>query len=171
MKKIMEIYDKIEITLAGICMFAGLAICFIEVITRYFFNFSSFWAMEYILYFVVWAMFLGASSAMKNGSHIRLEIFIERIPEKARKYVELFDYVLVLIFSVFFIFSGIGVVRDSYTHHYVSTSLAKTPLWIPQLILPITGVLFTVRSIEYLVTHIQDLKKDSETDKEGGVDK
>ena len=107
MKKIMEIYDKIEITLAGICMFAGLAICFIEVITRYFFNFSSFWAMEYILYFVVWAMFLGASSAMKNGSHIRLEIFIERIPEKARKYVELFDYVLVLIFSVFFIFSGI----------------------------------------------------------------
>ncbi|MBR0090802.1 MAG: TRAP transporter small permease [Lachnospiraceae bacterium] len=163
MKKAMEIFDKVEESLAGICMFAGLAICFIEVVTRYFFGFSSFWAMEYILYFVVWAMFLGASTAMKRKSHIRLELFIDKLPKKARKVVDTFDYFLVLIFSIFFIVSGIGVVVDSYTHGYVSTSLAKTPIWIPQLILPISGVLFTIRSIENIVTQF---KRESPEDAE-----
>ncbi len=150
-KRFLEIYDRIEAGLAGFCMLASLSICFMEVITRYCFSYSAYWAQEYILYFMVWAIFLGTSSVLKKDKHVRLELFVGLMPPKIRKFWDIVCYVIILVFGVFFFISGIQTVRDSYVRHYVSTSLAKTPIWIPQLILPISGVTFTFRAIEHLV--------------------
>ena len=162
MKKILDVYDKIEAAVAGICMIAGLGICFMEVITRYFFSYSAFWAQEYILYFIVWGMFLGTSAVLKKDKHVRMELFVSMMPEKVQKILDVVCYILILIFSIMFIKSGIETVSDSYVHHYVSTSLAKTPIWIPQLILPISGVAFTVRAIEHLVKKFKAFKEGKE---------
>lgn len=151
MKRFLKIYDKIEAGLAGFCMIASLTICFVEVVTRYFFSYSAYWAQEYVLYFMVWAIFLGTSSVLKKDKHVRLELFVGLMPEKVRKFWDIVCYVIILVFGVFFFISGVQTVRDSYIRHYVSTSLAKTPIWIPQLILPISGVTFTLRAVEHLL--------------------
>lgn len=163
MKKFLKIYDKIEAGLAAFCMLAALCICFMEVVTRYCFSYSAYWAQEYILYFMVWGIFLGASAVLKRNKHVRLELFVGLMPEKIRKFWDIVCYVIILIFGIFFFVSGLGTVRDSYIRHYVSTSLAKTPIWIPQLILPITGVTFSLRAVEHLVKKIFPEKADSET--------
>lgn len=164
MKKVLKIYDRIESAIAGFCMLAALCICFMEVVTRYCFSYSAYWAQEYILYFMVWGIFLGASSVLKKDKHVRLELFVSLMPEKVRKFWDIVCYVLILIFGIFFLVSGVLTVRDSYVRHYVSTSLAKTPIWIPQLILPITGVTFSIRAIEHLVKKLLPGKIDDDSD-------
>lgn len=148
MKKIISIWDKIELSVAGIAIGGALVICFIEVINRYVFGASFYWAKEYILYFVVWSVFLGASQVLKRSGHVRLELFINMLPEKGRKYLDLVTTAMIFVFGLLFFISGMTLVTDSYTHSYVSTSLAKTPIWIPQLIAPLSGLLFMVRSVE-----------------------
>lgn len=159
MKNVKMIWNKIESNLAGVCIFLALAISFTEVITRYFFGYSSFWAHEYILYFVVWSVFLGASQVLSNDKHVKLEIFVGLLPQKGQKIMGIFTAVLVVIFGILFLVSGLQLVMDSFTHNYVSTSLAKTPIWIPQLICPLAGILFTFRGLENVGKKIKELKE------------
>jgi TRAP-type C4-dicarboxylate transport system permease small subunit len=74
MKRLFETLDKIEnITLVWTIL--GLAfIGFVQVITRYVFNYSFTWFEELGRYLGVFVAFLGASMGVKTGSHFAMEI-------------------------------------------------------------------------------------------------
>lgn len=159
MKKIITSYDKIEATLAGLLLGGVLIICLLEVVVRYIFSFSFFWAKEYILYCMIWSVFLASSHMLKKGAHIRMTLFIDYLPPNGRLIIELVTTAAGIVFCIFFFVSGIELVMDSIRQGFVSTSLAKTPLWIPQLIAPIAGFLFAVRFVERLIVLIKEYKE------------
>lgn len=147
----MKKWDKVELYLAGITIALALLISFAEVVARFIFGFSFYWAKEYILFFIIWSTFLSSSQVLKRGKHIRLSFVVELLPPKFQKYMEIITSILGAIFCVILLVSGYQLVIHAFESGVTTTSLAKTPLWIPYSIMPIAGLLFSIRFIEHFI--------------------
>ncbi|MDR2006210.1 MAG: TRAP transporter small permease [Acidaminococcales bacterium] len=148
MKNLLKLWDDIERKLATATIAIAFVLTFIEVVARLGFNHSFYWAKEYIIFATVWSTFLGASQVLKKSRHIRLSVVVDLLPVKWQNYFDLFNIVLGIAFGLILTYSGFSLTMHALETGVTSTSLAKTPLWLPYSIMPLGGVLFTVRFIE-----------------------
>jgi len=144
----IKIWDNIELTLVTIFLAVAWALSVMEVFTRYVLHFAYYWTLEFILYFMIWSTFLGASHVLKRGEHIRLNILIGRLSPTKQKYLDLITNVIGLGFSVMLAISGFHLVYDAYVTGETSSSLARVPMWIPYSIMPLAGILLVLRFLE-----------------------
>lgn len=147
-KKIIDCWDQIERAIAAIAVCGAFLLTFMEVIARYVFSYSFYWAKEYIIFMVIWSTLLGSSQVLKKSQHIRLSVLVDLLPPKGQLYLEVLNIVLGLVFSGALFLSGCNLVSDAFVKGVTTTSLAKTPLWIPYSIMPIAGALFFIRFLE-----------------------
>ncbi len=77
----------LETALTGVmAVLVGLA--FIQVVLRYVFDTSFFWAEEVILFLFTWLIFLAAAVNLERGSHFGVDVFVKLLPRAARTLVE-----------------------------------------------------------------------------------
>lgn len=164
-KKIIDCWDQLEQAIAAIAICGAFVLTFMEVIARFIFSYSFYWAKEYIIFMVIWSTLLGSSQVLKKSQHIRLSVFVDLLPKKGQHYFEVLNIVLGLVFSVALFFSGCNLVSDAFVKGVTTTSLAKTPLWIPYSIMPIAGALFFIRFLELFPATWRKLQGDN---KQGG---
>jgi len=79
----------------------------IEVFLRYLFGKSLYITEEFTRYLMVWVVFLASSLALREGSHISIEIFVKRFRGRHRSWLNLIAQILLLTFLVFLIIEGI----------------------------------------------------------------
>ena len=70
------------------------------------------------------------------------------LPKSGQLFFDWLNIGMGLILSVALVISGYNLVADAFVKGVTTTSLAKTPLWIPYMIMPIAGVLFCFRFVE-----------------------
>jgi len=88
--RVLRWFDKhFEESLMMISLWAIVVIMGAQVIMRYIFSSSISWSEELSRYFFIWFTFLGISFAVKNNSHIRIDIIETTFP-KMKKPLELF---------------------------------------------------------------------------------
>lgn len=69
-------------------MVATIAILLgLGVVLRYVFNDPLTWAEEFVVTLFVWSVMLGVPSALRSRMHIRIDVMILRLSNKARKFV------------------------------------------------------------------------------------
>ena len=129
MKNFMEVWDRIERTIATITITGAFIFTFIEVIARLGFNTSFYWAKEFIIFFTIWSTFLGASQVLKKGRHIRLSVLFDLMPPKVQNIMDMLGIILGIIFSVLLLYSGANLTIHALETGVTSTSLTTTPLW------------------------------------------
>ena len=81
----------------------------VEVILRYFFGKSLYITEELTRYLMVWVVFLGSSLAVRDNSHISIEILVNRFEGRARYGFNLVAQAVFLFFLVFLIVEGMIV--------------------------------------------------------------
>ncbi|MDN5346900.1 MAG: C4-dicarboxylate transporter, DctQ subunit [Clostridia bacterium] len=145
-----QIYDLVEDYLTGVLLITGLGIVLAGVFMRYVLNAPLFWADEIGNYFVIWGALLGTSVALREDKHIRVKILYNLLPLKAQRWVSIFSEAVGLGFCVFFTIGGFILVGKYLQIGQVSLN-SQTPLWIPYLIAPITGMLFGLRFADNLL--------------------
>lgn len=148
MSSIISAWDKAERIIIGLLLAGAMGITVLEVVARFIFDFSFYWAQEFIIYFIIWSTFLGASQVLKKSEHIRVNILVHTLPAASRRYVDMVTTVIGLVFCLFLSVSGLRVVTDAYIGGVTSSSLARVPLWMPYSIMPIAGILLAFRFIE-----------------------
>jgi C4-dicarboxylate transporter DctQ subunit len=148
MRNLLKIWDDIERKISTATITVAFVLTFVEVIARLGFNYSFYWAKEYIIFATIWSTFLGASQVLKKGRHIRLSVVVDLLPAKWQNRFEFFNIAVGIVFGVILTYSGFSLTAQALETGVTSTSLAKTPLWLPYSIMPLGGVLFTVRFIE-----------------------
>jgi TRAP-type C4-dicarboxylate transport system permease small subunit len=114
-----------------------LAIILVAVFFRYVVNHSLFWSDEVVRYLFVWFTLLGAALVLRDRRHIRVEFFVEHMPQRLRRAVELAGLLLILAFNVFLVAAGFLWVRQTAGTY---TPALRLPLnWIFYAALPITA--------------------------------
>ena len=123
-----------------------LTIILLAVFFRYVVNQSLFWSDEVVRYLFVWFTLLGAALVLRDRRHIRVEYFVEHMPQRLRRVVEFAALLLILAFNGFLVVAGFLWVHETSG---ASTPALGLPLnWVFYAALPATAVLscyFAVR--------------------------
>ena len=125
----------------AIAALAVLAMCLLitgAVFVRYVFGIPVVWAPEIVGYLMVALIFLGLGETMLAGGHIRIDLFISRVPKRFRDMLELLTLTLSTGVTGFFAWHGVRTMLRSYEHDRSDAFGAlNTPLYIPQAAVPI----------------------------------
>ena len=81
-------------------------IVFIQVVMRYVFSNSLSWSEELARFIFLWLSWMGASYAVKERSHFRVEMFANMTKGKTRIYFEYMILIVWFVFSFFLAWQG-----------------------------------------------------------------
>lgn len=133
----------------------------INVITRYGFGYSLFWAEELTNYIIIWITLLGSSLCIRYGMHMSVDVLLQSIKNSLWKTIILFIEVMIsLIFVVAITVIGGMQVISVMNSGQISPAL-MIPMYIPYLALPLGGLLMVFQYVELLLIHISNINIDS----------
>src|SRR3954454_1451785 len=93
--------------LAGVLLVASVTLNFVNVLGRYFFNASIYWAEEVMLFLMVGCVFLGNGVVAWSGRQLRMDVIVGMMPPQTQK-------VLALVSELVFIGVAIAIVVFSW---------------------------------------------------------
>jgi C4-dicarboxylate transporter DctQ subunit len=105
------------------------------------------WAFDISLYLMVALVYFGVAHGLETGAHFRVHLIIDRLPPLARAAADYLDVALTFAFGVVLFTAGGLLALTSFTTHLRSTTLLETPLWIPQVLLPIGGIAIVLEAV------------------------
>lgn len=160
MKKILKIIDRIEDT-ALVSMFVIMVgAIFLQVIMRFVFNNSSSWSEELGKFLFVWLSWLGISIGHRRKEHIKITMFVDKLPKKARILSEAFTEIVLITICGITLYYGVMMVGIQWTVPYAGIKISTS--W-GYLSLIIGCGLFIMRALIFLFELIQDFKNEYST--------
>lgn len=109
----------------------------VGVVSRSFFGYAFQSFGEISGYLVVAVTFLGLCVAIYENALFRVEALIDRLPARGRWLLDLLSSAMFIAFLAILDYHCVMLVVDSYAGGYVAATLLGTPLYIPQLLMPI----------------------------------
>ena len=83
-------------------------------------------------YFLASASFLALAYTLRSGTHIRVNLLIQRLSSPLRWALELLTLAVGGAMSAYASFFAVGLVGESWRYGDKSTGIIAIPLWIPQ---------------------------------------
>lgn len=120
---------------------------FVQVVLRYVFNSGFTWALEANTYLFGWMVLLGISYGVKVGSHIGVDVLVQKLPDRARRAVGVIAALLCMAYAVLLL---IGSWHYVDTMHTLGVEAEDLPIerWLLLLALPLGFVLLLLRLVE-----------------------
>lgn len=151
-EKVIRYLSRAVEFIVVIAMAVVVAVVTTEVVMRYIFLHSLIITEELSRYLMVWIVFLGSALVIKDGEHIRISVFVNRLSPERRPIAELISHLFVLAFLAVVIVEGTRIlprVIDQYT-----TTLEISIFWF-YLAIPCGSALmalFLLRKVRRLLT-------------------
>jgi len=127
---------------------------FIQVVMRYVFSNSLSWSEEMARFIFLWLSWIGASYAVKERGHFRVEMFADMIKGRARVLFEYMVLIVWFVFSFVLVWYGTKLLLFLYDTGQVSAAM-QIPMTFPYASVPAGCALMCVR----LVIEIYKLHK------------
>lgn len=143
----VRLIDKLSVatvTLSLLALLAMTAIIVFEVVSRYVFNSPTYWVTEISTYLLLGLAYGALAQAQREGSHIRVELLLDRVSPKVRQTMELVSGWLGLLILLFAAWQMIVFVRSEYVNDTRDWGLLSTPQWIPELPVAVGLVTFAL---------------------------
>mgnify|MGYP001398935140 CR=1 FL=1 len=142
-----KLWNNIEEYLLVYSLMFSVGLIFIQVVMRYVFSSSLSWSEELARYLFLWQIWLGASYAVKEHRHLRIEIIQDLIKNPVyKKIFELFVTALWLGFSVFLAFEGSALTSLLFERGQVSPAM-RMPIAFAYASVPAGCILMSIRLI------------------------
>ena len=142
---------KIGAYIAGIFIVLATLMTFYEVISRWLFNKPTIFATELSTYAIIGSCFVGSAYAIRANSHITVDLLINNVNDKVKKILAYLSNSLGLVFSIIFTFYGLHHVLNTKELGVTSSSLLRVPMYIPELLLPLGGLLMCLAFILQII--------------------
>lgn len=96
MEKAMAVLTKVTDVLMAVCLSGMAILVFLNVVLRYAFDSGITWSEEMSRFLFVWLTFLGAIGALKDNSHLGVDMFVKKLPPAGKKAAFIVSNVIVL---------------------------------------------------------------------------
>jgi TRAP-type C4-dicarboxylate transport system permease small subunit len=131
----------------------------VEVFSRTLFNVSTLISEEWSSYMLVYVMFLGLAVTFRQNAFLRVEIIFLRLRKRHQDVVRLIYLLLAVIFVILFDYQLVAFVLSSYLGGLKSISFSETPLYIPQIAMPIGLTLLGLQLLRDGIQSVIDLRR------------
>ena len=142
------IIKNLDLFLAGVALTVLVFVTFFGVFMRYFLGSPFAWEEEIQLACFVWITFLGVGVAFRTGSHVAIEILVERMPAPMAKAVEMGGYVL-SVFILAFVFYQSTVIVQAMATMGRATNILHIPYSIVYFVVPL-GCILMIYHLSYM---------------------
>lgn len=146
------IRKAIDFTLATLTFlsFAGVIIIVSVQIVSRFAPFSFIWTEELTRYLFLYAICFGAPLALMRGEFINVDLILNKMPDKFRRYYEVGIYVLIIALSVVMVIEG-------YQFTLIGKNQASATMPFQMSVIHAALVIMAVFLIYYAVLKVIDL--------------
>jgi len=98
--------DKLEENLIAFFMGMMTLVTFANVVARYVFNANILWGLEVTVFLFAWLVLLGASYCVKHTLHLGVDVVVQLLSPKLRRYCGLFAVSACITFSALLLIGG-----------------------------------------------------------------
>ncbi|MFC0338882.1 TRAP-type C4-dicarboxylate transport system, small permease component [Kushneria avicenniae] len=149
-----SLFDMIA---TGVRFVAGLALIVLvllvsaEIVSRFFFNHSLRVVEELAGYLVVGLTLFGASLAVRKNSLFQVGFIFDALPGAVKRVMGLVYLGLSLAICAVLIWYTLQLVLSSFSRGNVAPTFLMTPLWMPQLLMPLGLAFIAIFIIERMM--------------------
>ncbi|MGP1677073.1 MAG: TRAP transporter small permease subunit [Burkholderiales bacterium] len=130
--------------IAEVAMFSMVVLIAAEVFSRNVANVSLLIADEVSGYLLVAMTFCGAGYSVRSGALLRIEFVLFALPPRVRAVVDVIYDLLALAVTAALLYELTRITWSTWSRHMVAATLMETPLWIPQLAMPVGCIILMV---------------------------
>lgn len=147
------VLKNFEVWIAQFALVIVACCVFAQVVSRYIFNSALSWTEELSSFAMVWAVYMGASVAVRESFHVRVMLLVKMLPHRAAVVFIIMGDLLWLLFCGIMLAVGWQYISLLWTTEYISPSLGIDQKW-PQSIVIIGYLLIVARIIQgYVIWH------------------
>jgi len=156
---IEKVIDSITNTLAYLLVLM-IILVFITVFTRYILNISYVALQELIMYFHAIIFMFGVSYALKEKSHVKIDIIYNSLNKKYQYYISMLGTIIFIIpTSLFITYSSMNMVIQSWSLLEGSSEAGGLDLiFILKSVIPITGFLIFIQALSDIIKYMDRYK-------------
>ena len=140
-----ETLGRVEKFFVALMLSVMILLAFLQIVLRNAFSSGISWGDPLVRYLVLWVGFIGASLATKDGKHITIEVFSRWFSENGRRYLKAFSHLVSAFICSLLTFAGWTFVQNEA--QMGTTTFLEISAWIPQVIIPVTFALITLRFV------------------------
>ena len=141
-----------------VCFFLVIllaTVVFFQVFNRFILKAPLAWTEELAMLLFQWVVFLGAAVGVKRMSHFGIDLLVEKLPEKARRRVEIIIPLSIAAIALTLIIEGIQLLKLTQFQGY--TTMPFSHAWATAA-MPISGVLMILYLIQHQVKERREKK-------------
>ncbi|MCL2000384.1 MAG: TRAP transporter small permease [Planctomycetes bacterium] len=121
MRIIVKVSTRILEAAGATILFVLTMMVFLNVVLRYGFNSGIMVTEELGRFFLVWLVFAGAILAAGADSHVRVDLFLNKLPRLPKAYVEI-ACDIIMIYCCWLITAGGWALTKLNVHNYMAVS-------------------------------------------------
>ena len=140
-----------------VALFLSVILVVSGVVARYVFRVGVIFIDEYIGYLLVVITFMGMAHTLCEDGHIKVDLILRRLPRKVHLWFQLVTSLISFAISILLTFQTYQRVLIAYKFKAVSVTPIETPLFIPQMFIPIGFALLSIAVLSYIVKLMVDL--------------
>lgn len=130
---------------------------FVEVFRRFVMSYSSIWAEEIARYAFIYVSWIGASAAIKERAHIRIDVILPFIGERTRGVVMIFGDLVTMLLAVVAFWWSLETVLTSIKFGSVTHGLRISQAWFVAAV-PLGFAMMFFRLIQSIIRDARDVK-------------
>jgi TRAP-type C4-dicarboxylate transport system permease small subunit len=136
--------------LAAAVAFVSLClVVFIQVVTRYLFQYSFPWAEEFPIFLFLWVSFLAASASQRENRHLGVTILADQLPSKFNWFAEYLNLIFSLIYFILLFYYELEATLSLAPSTFVVLKFSKAFCYVG---IPVSCVFFALFIIEKIIS-------------------
>jgi C4-dicarboxylate transporter DctQ subunit len=148
-------FKHFEECIAGFFLSICVLVTILSVILRYFLGISFSWTVELATFSGIWSGFFGASAGIREGTHLGVDILVEKLPQKIKLFVTILSKGIVIAFTFLIAYAAIELITFNIESQQTAYELPVF-MWQVYLVIPIS---FFLMSMRYVFSIVDDLKR------------
>jgi TRAP-type C4-dicarboxylate transport system permease small subunit len=105
-------------------------------------------------FFLAGTSFLALPYALRHGTHIRVNLFIQKLPSAWHHLADAWSFFVGFVISLWLNYHCWELVKESFEYGDLSPGLIAVPIWIPQFVMSMGISLFSIAMLDGFFTSL-----------------
>ena len=133
-----------------------VAVTFLQVVCRFVLKIPTSWSEETVRFCFVWIIFLGAAVAVRENTHLMLDMLTSHLPPMAQKILRILVLVIIFVCAAVLLYGGTDYCIRTWDKSMVNMPL---PAWCPNISAPLSSILIMWFDLQRLVEELRSGRK------------
>jgi C4-dicarboxylate transporter DctQ subunit len=156
----LKVLTLIGENFAKMCLYTMIVLIAVDVFGRYLLGSPLKFTDEVSGYLLVGLTFFGATHTFQKGMHIRVDVLLKRFSKKVQKRITLVMDTAGLLFVIIILVQSFRSATESLEVGSRSATTLRTPMFWPQILVPIGLAIFAALIVCDLVRQFKTISKE-----------